>query len=184
MRIVAALTLGLLSACGPKSADKAAAPSPAPAAATSPVSAAASTPAQVVEAIYASAAAGLGASKPSAIFDDALRARYFASDVAAAVKADGEAAAAQGEMGALEFDPISASQDPAFDGLKVTSETSPSDRALVTATFKAIDGQPVSLDYTLLQEQGAWRVADITKAAPDGWSLRQMLSLPPIPADR
>jgi hypothetical protein len=175
LRALALAAVGLV-ACDPKPTTR----DGAPATATSPVAAAASTPEQVVEAIYASASANAGGDARTPLTDDTLRVRWFAADLAAALKRDQDTAVARGEVGALDFDPISASQDPSYEGLTVTAGPASTDRAQVAAAFRTVDGQPVRLEYTLTQDQGAWRVAEIAKPGADGWSLRQILALPPL----
>ena len=66
------------------------------------------------------------------------------------------------------------------EDLAVTPGPATTDRAEVHANFKAADGTPIRVNYTLVQNQGAWRVAEMAHPGDPAWSLRQLLSLPPL----
>jgi hypothetical protein len=61
----------------------------------------------------------------------------------------------------IEYDPITASQDPSITNLNVIVEIVPEDqRAGVLARFKN-GGQPTFVHYAMIEEQGQWKVDDI-----------------------
>lgn len=113
------------------------------------------------------------------IGDAKLRARYLSKDLAAAVKKDIDQSAKSGEVGALDFDPVSDSQDPLIKDLKIDPASVQGDQAQVGVSFNRGDPKRDELVYDLVQEGGQWRVSNISKkgSAEEAWSLRQMLSL-------
>lgn len=108
-----------------------------------------------------------------------LRARYLSKDLAAAVKKDIDESAKSGEVGALDFDPVSDSQDPLIKDLKIDPASVQGEQAQVGVSFNRGDPKRDELVYDLVKENGQWRVSNISKKgnAEEAWSLRQMLSL-------
>lgn len=108
-----------------------------------------------------------------------LRAKYLSKDLAAAVKKDIDESAKSGEVGALDFDPVSDSQDPMIKDLKIEPASVQGDRAQVGVSFNRGDPKRDELVYDLVKENEQWRVSNISKkgSAEEAWSLRQMLSL-------
>ncbi|WP_448951732.1 DUF3828 domain-containing protein [Labrys neptuniae] len=108
-----------------------------------------------------------------------LRAKYLSTDLAAAVKKDIDQSAKSGEVGALDFDPVSDSQDPMIKDLKIEPATVQGDKAEVKVSFDRGDAKRDELVYVLVKENDQWRVFNISKqgSAEEAWSLRQMLSL-------
>ncbi|MBP0579276.1 DUF3828 domain-containing protein [Labrys sp. LIt4] len=108
-----------------------------------------------------------------------LRAKYLSKDLAAAVKKDIDESAKSGEVGALDFDPVSDSQDPMIKDLKIEPASVQGDRAQVSVSFDRGDPKRDELVYDLVKENEQWRVSNISKKgnAQEAWSLRQMLSL-------
>lgn len=107
--------------------------------------------------------------------DRAALDRYFARELAALIRKD--AIESKGEVGAVEFDPLYASQDPQVENLafRAGQESNGRDRgqAQVQVTFKD-NGKPrrIRLNFWL-QPDDTWRVSDILY--PDGSSLLQLL---------
>jgi ABC-type transporter MlaC component len=108
-----------------------------------------------------------------------LRARFLSKDLAAAVKKDIDQAAESNDVGALDFDPVSDSQDPTIKDLKIEPLSAQGDKAQVKVSFSTYDPGRDELLYDLVMEGGEWRVYDISKQgnANDAWSLRALLSL-------
>ncbi|MGN8115193.1 DUF3828 domain-containing protein [Labrys sp. 22185] len=108
-----------------------------------------------------------------------LRDRYLSKDLAAAVKKDIDESAKSGEVGALDFDPVSDSQDPLIKDLKIDPASVQGEQAQVGVSFNRGDPKRDELVYDLVKENGQWRVSNISKKgnAEEAWSLRQMLSL-------
>jgi hypothetical protein len=75
-----------------------------------------------------------------------------------------------GDVGAIDFDPVIAGQDGQATNVKVGEPVVIDDTAEVEVMFR--NGEPVTLFYSLVKERGGWKVDDIAKQ--DGeypWSL-------------
>ena len=84
-----------------------------------------------------------------------------------------------GEMGHVGADPFLSGQDGEIKNLKVTVTEKPANgKALVTAAFRSF-GQPVSVRFRMVEENGAWKIDDIVNRV-DGkdYPIRAELSQP------
>ena len=108
-----------------------------------------------------------------------LRAKFLTKELGAAVQKDFDQSAKANEVGALDFDPVSDSQDPMIKDLKIEPASVQGDRAQVGVSFNRGDPKRDELIYELVKENEQWRVSNISKkgSADEAWSLRQMLSL-------
>jgi hypothetical protein len=108
-----------------------------------------------------------------------LQSKFLSQDLAAAVKKDSDESAKSGDIGALDFDPVSDSQDPMIKDLRIEPQPVQGDRAQVKVSFKSYDPKRDELLYDLVNEGGQWRVFNISKpgSGDEAWSLRQLLSL-------
>jgi hypothetical protein len=108
---------------------------------------------------------------------------FFTSAVVAAMKRDEERAEAQGEMGSLDFDPISNSQDPQVKDVKVRIESQSGDRATVIANFANGGSSREEIAYDLIIQGEGWKILDIrSSVAETEWSLRGIFGMgPPKP---
>lgn len=70
-----------------------------------------------------------------------------------------------GEMGALSFDPYIDGQDFELADLKIGDPAISGDRAEVNVSFTNF-GDPVSLTYDLVKENGGWRIDDVASTTP------------------
>ena len=79
------------------------------------------------------------------------------------------------EIPRLTRDPITNSQNLKIRGLAVSLKSRQGMKAVVEARFETSDG-PARLEYDLVRERGAWRVADIRSKGmqPDGMLTRQL----------
>lgn len=141
---------------------------------------AAAKPSDVVRRIYTFSAGKTGAwDGPSAYFDDGMRQAVFTKAFRDAIVE--EERLLNGDIGAIDFDPISNSQDPAVHNLVIADgETGPA-KARVEVRFRqgAEATAPQSLIvYQLVLEGGQWRVDDIVPRGDDGsdFSVRQALT--------
>lgn len=138
-------------------------------------------PEAFVEHVYAVQYPAGGADGVS-ILEAAQVGRYFSKAVAAAIKADDEKSTKAGEIGAIDFDLSSDSQDPQVSDVKLTRRSADAKKAVVDVSFSNGPSVRVALVYDLVVQGGAWRIADIRKEkADEGWSLRDLLNLPPLP---
>jgi hypothetical protein len=139
-------------------------------------------PVAIVNAIYARAAKGKGDGGGGFLVDSkATRAKNLSKSLAALwIKAD--AHTPKGDVGPVDFDPVTNSQDPDVKSFTVTSEKSDADRATVAVTITGANAPRVNaadavIHYDFVRDAGQWKIDDI-RGAEDGkpWSLRGMLS--------
>mgnify|MGYP002737192952 FL=1 len=141
------------------------------------------TPEAFLTAIYTRVTAGDGTAGGAAFSGEKARSRYFVKDLAKVWdEADAEAEKS-GEIGPIEFDPFTDSQDPQvrrFDlrGLEATAETA----KLRVSLFrdrkpKAGEKPQTVLDFTLKREAGGWRIADIARRGGEmPWTLIEIFA--------
>jgi Protein of unknown function (DUF3828) len=78
------------------------------------------------------------------------------------------------QVGALNFDPVINGQDGAATNLKIGKPVVKGDQAELDVTFT--NGLPVRLHYTLVRENGGWKVDDIANLQGEyPWSVRDLL---------
>jgi hypothetical protein len=144
--------------------------------------AASDDPAAIVSAIYTRAAKGKGDGGGGFVIENkAAKARYLSKSLIALwTKAD--AHTQKGDVGPVDFDPVSNSQDPDIKSFKVETEKLDTDKALIAVTIDGHRGArekaaDQTLRYAFLREATGWKIDDIRSAA-DGtpWSLRDMLT--------
>jgi Protein of unknown function (DUF3828) len=139
-----------------------------------------SDPAATVTAIYTRAAAGKGDGGGAfLIASKAAKTKYLSKSLVA-LWAKADAHTPKGDVGPIDFDPVTNSQEPDVKSFTVTAETSDADKATIAAVFtshqttrKAIDQ---TIRYDFVREANQWKIDDIrgaTEAKP--WSIRKML---------
>jgi hypothetical protein len=130
-------------------------------------------PEVLVRSLYATYLDGADGSG-SPFVDDGVRARVFSRALVAALVAD--EVAAEGEVGALGFDPIIDGQDYELHDVQLATERlEEGQAATVVATFTNLD-HPSVLRYALVWEDGGWRVDDIVATSDPSWGLRALLT--------
>jgi hypothetical protein len=81
----------------------------------------------------------------------------------------------EGEVGALDFDPVISGQDGEAKGVKLSPPILLGDRAELEVSFRN-GSEKVTLYYTLVRESGGWKVDDIANQQGEyPWSLRDLL---------
>ena len=84
-------------------------------------------------------------------------------------------ATADGEVGAVDFDPVISGQDGEAKGVTLSPPILLDDRAEMEVSFRN-GSEKVTLYYTLVREAGGWKVDDIANQEGDyPWSLRDLL---------
>jgi Protein of unknown function (DUF3828) len=139
-----------------------------------------SEPAAIVTAIYTRAAAGKGDGGGAFIIASKAAKPKYLSKSLVALWAKADAHTPKGDVGPVDFDPVTNSQEPDVKSFTVTAEQSEADKATIAAalighhtTRKAPD-QTVRYDF--VREANQWKIDDI-RGADDGkpWSIREML---------
>ena len=72
----------------------------------------------------------------------------------------------EGEMGAIDFDPYINGQDFDLSNLVIGTPDIAGDEASVVVSFDNF-GQPTTLDYDLVLEDGGWRIDDVAASNGD-----------------
>ena len=140
-------------------------------------------PVAILTAIYTRAAKGKGDGGAAFVtVDKAARAKYLSKSLIALwAKADKHTP--KGDVGPVDFDPVTNSQDPSVKSFKVTSDKMEADKAALSVTMTSqsnMEPRKVAADdtvhYDFVREGGAWKIDDI-KGTVDGeaWSIRAML---------
>lgn len=150
---------------------------PALAAAPSPTD-----PAGIITAIYTRAARGKGDGGAAFIIaNKAAKAKYLSKSLVA-LWAKADAHTPKGDVGPVDFDPVTNSQEPDVKSFEVTVEKQDADKAVLaviitgrnTPARKPADR---TIRYAFVRDATEWKIDDI-KGASDGepWSIRDMLT--------
>jgi len=143
---------------------------------------AAPPPATDPGAIYTRAAKGKGDGGGAFIIENkAAKAKYL-SKALAALWAKADAHTPKGDVGPVDFDPVTNSQEPDVKSFSVAAEKLEADRAVIAVTI-AGRGAPRekpadnTIRYNFVRDAGQWKIDDISGAS-DGepWSIRGMLT--------
>lgn len=123
------------------------------------------TPSDLIDALYAPYLGDGDTSQRDAFFADGLT-RLYAVD----------AEKSQGEVGAIGFDPVINGQDWDISDLQVGDAEIDGQSAVVTVHFDNFS-TPVTLRYSLIDEDGNWQVDDIESIEGDSpWTLSEIFA--------
>jgi len=140
-----------------------------------------SDPVAILTAIYTRAAKGKGDGGAAFVIENkAAKAKYLSKSLVA-LWAKADAHTPKGDVGPVDFDPVTNSQEPDVKSFKVDAEKMEADKATiaVTITGHRNDRKPADLivRYDFVREAGSWRIDDITGASDgEAWSIRKMLT--------
>jgi hypothetical protein len=81
----------------------------------------------------------------------------------------------EGEVGRMDWDPFVDGQDWQLTGLKIAPVSKEATQAEVRATFKNFD-EPRDIVYSLVLEDGHWRIDDIEETLKPRWIMSKILS--------
>ena len=150
-----------------------------PALAVPPV---ANDPLAIVNAIYARAASGRGDGGGAFIIENAAAKAKYLSKSLVELWAKTDAHTPKGDVGPVDFDPVTNSQQPNVKSFKAVAEKLEADKAVIAVTISGRGApRPKSVDniirYNLVRDDGKWKIDDISGAS-DGepWSIRAMLA--------
>jgi Protein of unknown function (DUF3828) len=141
----------------------------------------ANDPVAIVTAIYTRAAKGKGDAGGGFVIENkAAKAKYLSKSLIELwTKAD--AHTPKGDVGPVDFDPVTNSQDPDVKSFKVDAEKLETDKAVIAVTIVGRNTPPRKgadqvVRYAFVREGDKWKIDDI-KGASDGepWSIRAML---------
>jgi hypothetical protein len=152
---------------------RAAQPSPAPAAQNDPVA--------IITAIYTRVAKGKGNSGGGFVIEDkAAKAKYLSKSLVD-LWARADANVQKGDVGPIDFDPVTNSDEPDVKSFKVVAEKLETDTALiaVTITGRMARAKPSDeiIRYKFVRDDGKWKIDDISGTVDgEAWSIRDILA--------
>jgi hypothetical protein len=139
-------------------------------------------PVAIVNSIYARAAKGKGYGGGTFIIGNkSAKARYLSKSLIA-LWAKADAHTPKGDVGPVDFDPVTNSQEPDVKSFAVNAEKSDAGTAIIAVTITGrnpprTNAADAVIRYDFVRDAGQWKIDDIS-GAEDGkpWSLRSMLS--------
>ncbi|MDA9437387.1 DUF3828 domain-containing protein [Bradyrhizobium sp. CCBAU 51627] len=138
-------------------------------------------PITILTAIYTRAAKGKGDGGAAFVTENkAAKAKYL-SRALVALWARADAHTPKGDVGPIDFDPVTNAQEPDVKSFKVDAETMEADKATLAVTITGHRNERKPADqivhYDFVREAGGWKIDDI-KGSSDGeaWSVRKMLT--------
>lgn len=109
------------------------------------------------------------------------KAKYLSKSLVA-LWAKADAHTPKGDVGPVDFDPVTNSQEPDVKSFKVDVEKLEADKALIAVAITGRNTPPrkpsdQTIRYDFVREANMWKIDDI-KGASDGeaWSIRAMLT--------
>jgi Protein of unknown function (DUF3828) len=141
-------------------------------------------PVAIVTAIYTRAAKGNGDGGGAFIIDGkAAKAKYLSKSLVA-LWAKADANTLKGDVGPVDFDPVTNSQDPDVKSFKVDAEKLEADKAVIAVTITGHYARPATskpsdqiIRFDFVREANGWKIDDIKSTADgDPWSVRNSLT--------
>ena len=139
-------------------------------------------PVSIVTAIYTRAAKGKGNSGGGFVIDSKAAKTKYLSKALIALWAKADAHTPKGDVGPVDFDPVTNSQDPDLKSFKIATEKLDADKASIAVTLEGYRGKrekpaDAIIHYDFVREATGWKIDDI-KGSGDGeaWSIRAMLT--------
>lgn len=138
-------------------------------------------PVAIVTAIYTRAAKGKGTDGGGFVYENkAAKAKYLSKSLIELwAKADKHTP--KGDVGPIDFDPVSNSQDPDIKSFKVNAEKLEADKATIAVSLASAQTTRKAGDevvrYDFVREASGWKIDDIKgKSDGEAWSIRDMLA--------
>jgi uncharacterized protein DUF3828 len=142
---------------------------------------AADDPAGIITAIYTRAARGKGDTGGAFVFENkAAKANYLSKSLIA-LWAKADARTRKGDVGPVDFDPVTNSQDPDVKSFKVAVEKQEADKATIAVTIDGHQGSRIkpadgTIRYDFVRDAGQWKIDDIRGSVEgEPWSIRGLL---------
>jgi hypothetical protein len=139
-----------------------------------------SDPVAMITAIYRRVAKGKGDGGGGFVIENkAAKAKYL-SNALIALWAKADAHTPKGDVGPVDFDPVTNSQEPDVKSFKVVTEKLEADKAAIAVTITGARPRTEATDqivhYDFVRDGDKWKIDDI-KGSDDGtaWSIRGML---------
>ncbi len=139
-------------------------------------------PLAIVNAIYARVAKGKGNSGGAFVIEsNAAKAKYLSKSLVK-LWAAADAHTPKGDVGPVDFDPVTNSQEPDVKSFNAVAEKLDADKAVIAVTI-AGRGAPRTrpadntIRYNFVRDDGQWKIDDISGSSDgEAWSIRDMLT--------
>ena len=138
-------------------------------------------PVEIINAIYTRAAKGKGDGGGAFIIENkAAKAKYLSRSLVT-LWAKADANTPKGDVGPIDFDPVTNSQEPDVKSFKVVAEKLEADKAVIAVTITGRTARAKPADeivrYNFVRDDGKWKIDDISGALDgEAWSIRDILS--------
>jgi len=138
-------------------------------------------PVAIITAIYTRAAKGKGDGGGGFVIENkAAKAKYLSRSLVA-LWAKADANTPKGDVGPIDFDPVTNSQEPDVKSFKVVAEKLEADKAVIAVTITGRTARAKPSDdivrYNFVREDGKWKIDDISSTVDgEAWSIRDILS--------
>jgi hypothetical protein len=139
-------------------------------------------PVAIVNAIYTRAAKGKGDGGGGFVTENKPAKAKYLSKALIALWAKADAHTPKGDVGPVDFDPVTNSQDPDVKSFQLATEKLEADKAVIAVTLagrRAPRAKPAdnTIRYNFVRDDGQWKIDDISGSG-DGepWSIRDMLT--------
>jgi hypothetical protein len=139
-------------------------------------------PVAIISAIYSRAAKGKGAGGGAFVTENTEAKAKYLSKSLVALWAKADAHTPKGDVGPVDFDPVTNSQEPDVKSFTVTPEKLDAGTAVIAVSIAgnaapSANAADAVIRYDFVRDGGHWKIDDI-RGAVDGkpWSIRSMLS--------
>jgi hypothetical protein len=139
-------------------------------------------PVAIINAIYARAAKGKGDGGGAFVIENKSAKAKYLSKPLIALWAKADAHTPKGDVGPVDFDPVTNSQEPDVKSFTVNPEKQDAGTAVIAVTIAGNNAPRANaadavIRYDFVRDGGHWKIDDIRGAA-DGkpWSIRSMLN--------
>jgi Protein of unknown function (DUF3828) len=137
-------------------------------------------PVAIINAIYMRAAKGNGDGGGTFVIENkAAKAKYLSKSLID-LWAKADANTPKGDVGPIDFDPVTNSQEPDVKSFKALAEKLDADKAVIAVTITGRTARAKPSDeivrYNFVRDDGKWKIDDISGTF-DGetWSIRDIL---------
>jgi Protein of unknown function (DUF3828) len=137
-------------------------------------------PVGIINAIYTRAARGKGDSGGAFVIENkAAKAKYLSKSLVE-LWAKADANTPKGDVGPIDFDPVTNSQEPDVKSFKVVAEKLEADKAVIAVTITGRSARAKPSDdivrYNFVRDDGKWKIDDISGTFDgEAWSIRDIL---------
>src|SRR5580704_16226944 len=139
-------------------------------------------PVAIVTAIYTRVAKGKGDGGGGFVIENkAAKAKYLSKSLIR-LWAKADAHTPKGDVGPVDFDPVTNSQEPDVKSFTVTPEKLEADKAVIAVTIAgrgAPRAKPAdnTIRYDFVRDDGRWKIDDISGSTDgEAWSIQGMLT--------